>query len=87
VSRPNQHGSKLRTRVVNTGTTTRTAMGQYHPYGTSATPLVMPLQLVTIGVGDIVGVQDVQPIYAPDGEIIAATAPGSWGQLRAAGRP
>jgi hypothetical protein len=87
MSAPNRHGSKLRTRIVDTGTTTRTAMGQYHPYGTSATPLVMPVQLVTIGAGDVVGVQDVQPIYAPDGEIIAATAPGSWGQLRAAGRP
>jgi hypothetical protein len=68
------------------GTNMSQAMGTYHPYGTPATPMVMPLALVTITPHGVTQ-QDMAPIYAPDGETIAATAPGSWAQLRAAGRP
>lgn len=31
--------------------------------------------------------QDVTTMWGPNGEPIPATAPGSWGQLRQAGRP
>lgn len=78
--------SRLRKRIADTGTAHADAMAGYHPYGTGATPMVMPLALVTVNPGGVT-YQELQPIYAPDGEIIAATAPGSWGQLRAAGRP
>ena len=76
----------MRKRIASTGTNMTTAMGAYHPYGTGATPMVMPLSLVTVGMGGV-AVQDMQPLITEDGAIIAATAPGSWGQLRAAGRP
>jgi hypothetical protein len=78
--------SKFRNRIAATGTNMAAAQATYHPYGTGATPMVMPLALVTINAGGVTQ-QDMTPIYAPDGEIIAATAPGSWGQLRKAGRP
>lgn len=60
----------------------------YHPYGTGATPMVMPLTLVEI-YGEGMTCQDMRPLYAGDasGAPIPATAPGSWGQLYAAGRP
>ena len=78
--------SAMRNRIAATGTAMTAAMGQYHAYGTAATPMVMPLALVTVTAAGVTQ-QDTAPIYAPDGEIIAATAPGSWGQLRMAGRP
>jgi hypothetical protein len=78
--------SALKKRIAGTGTAMTSAMGTYHPYGTPSTPMVMPLALVTIGTGGV-AVQDMTPMYGADGEIIAATAPGSWGQLHAAGRP
>jgi hypothetical protein len=78
--------SVMKSRVAATGTSMATAMGTYHPYGSSATPMVMPLQLVTVSMGGVT-VQDMTPLFTEDGAIIPATAPGSWGQLRAAGRP
>jgi hypothetical protein len=78
--------SKFRNRIAATGSNMTSAMGTYHPYGTAATPMVMPLQLVTVSMGGVT-VQDMHPLYTEDGAIIPATAPGSWGQLRAAGRP
>jgi len=61
------------------------AMGDYHPWGTRETPMLMPLALVTQSDAGI-AVQDMTPIITADGAMIPATAPGSWGQLRAAGR-
>jgi hypothetical protein len=78
--------SRFRGRIAATGTNMSTAMGTYHPYGSSATPMVMPLNLVTISMGGAT-VADMTPLFTEDGAIIPATAPGSWGQLRAAGRP
>jgi len=62
--------------------------------GSAASPpavQVMPLQLVQVqrpAWQDYLtaGVSDIDPIYSADGAMIPATAPGSWGQLRAAGR-
>ena len=78
--------SRFRGRIAAAGSNTTSAMGTYHPYGTGATPMVMPLSLVTVGMGGVTQ-QDMTPLITEDGAIIAATAPGSWGQLRAAGRP
>lgn len=52
---------------------------------------VMPLQLVQVVRAPSVpyvsiGVSDLDPIYTADGAMIPSTSPGSWGQLRAAGR-
>ncbi len=78
--------SRFRNRIAATGSNMSAAMGTYHPHGTGATPMVMPLTLVTVTSGGVTQ-QDMTPLYTEDGAIIAATAPGSWGQLRAAGRP
>jgi hypothetical protein len=78
--------TRFSNRIAATGTNMTTAMGTYHPYGTSATPMVMPLSLVTVTAAGV-AVQDMTPLYTEDGAIIPATAPGSWGQLRKAGRP
>lgn len=61
-------------------------MGDYHPYGTGATPMVMPLALVQVHEEGMT-VQSLTPIYTADGAPVPATSPGSWGQLHAAGRP
>ena len=50
------------------------------------TPLERPLWRVQIFPG-IVAYDDMVPLVATDGAPIAATAPGTWGQLYAAGRP
>lgn len=58
----------------------------YHPYGTGATPMTMPLARVQIS-GEGMTYETLQPIYTTDGAALPATAAGSWGQLHAAGRP
>lgn len=82
---------RLQHRVADVGTVNARAMGQYHPAGTAATPMVMPLahvQIVpTTGGYATVAYQDMTPIWTTDGAAIPATAPGSWGQLIPAGRP
>jgi hypothetical protein len=86
---------KLRDRVANVGNVNNQAMGSFHPVGTEATPMVMPLALVNVTLpggsygGDYGAVtyQDATTMWSANGEPIAATVPGSWGQLRAAGRP
>lgn len=57
-----------------------------HPYGTPDTPMVMPMQLVQIGSTGI-AYQDLVPLIMPDGRMIPATAPHTWFNLYAAGRP
>jgi hypothetical protein len=86
---------QLRARVAEVGGNTASAMGTYHPVGTSATPMVMPLAVVRVtlpsgGYGgnyQAITYQDATTMWGPNGEPIPATTPGSWGQLRAAGRP
>jgi hypothetical protein len=86
---------QLRARVAEVGTNTAQAMGTYHPVGTEATPMVMPLAVVQItrpttsygGDYGAVTYQDATTMWGPNGEPIPATTPGSWGQVRAAGRP
>lgn len=82
---------KLAHRVANVGSNTSQAMAGYHPAGTSATPMQMPLQQVTIYPASdgysALAYEDMTPIWATDGAAIPATTGGGWGQLRAAGRP
>jgi hypothetical protein len=67
---------------------TSPGQAEYHPYGTGATPMTMPLDRVMITAEGMTS-ETLQPIYAGDasGAPIPATARGSWGQLYAAGRP
>jgi hypothetical protein len=62
--------------------------------GSAASPpavMQMPLQQVTVSPARssyvTVGAEDLVPIWTTDGAPVPASAPGRWGQLRAAGRP
>lgn len=57
-----------------------------HPYGTPETAMVMPMTLVQIG-SDGIAYQDMTPLIMPDGRMVPATAPHTWFNLYAAGRP
>lgn len=76
--------SVLRDRIIGQGS----SGPAYHPHGTPATPMTMPLARVIIN-GTDVGLDELHPIVAGDSQagIIPATAPGRWGQVVAAGRP
>jgi hypothetical protein len=75
--------SVLRSRIMAPG-----VMGDYHPYGTSATPMTMPLAAVEYD-GANLSYQDLAPLDTGDVNAapVAATAPGTWGQVAAAGSP
>lgn len=53
--------------------------------GTNLGPTETPLVRIQIYPG-LISYEDLQPLIAPDGAPIAATGPGTWGQLYAAGR-
>jgi hypothetical protein len=57
-------------------------------YGDSDTRFYQPNDAFGDPAGGVSGVryQDVTTMWGPNGEPIPATAPGSWGQLRRAGR-
>lgn len=59
-------------------------MGEYHPYGTGATPMVMPLALIRI-TGAGMTYDTLEPIWTGDQNSapIPATAAGAWHQLHA----
>jgi hypothetical protein len=57
-----------------------------HPWGTPQTPTIMPMTLVQIG-SDGIAYQDMQPLIMPNGAMVPATAPHTWFNLYAAGRP
>ena len=73
----------MRDRLMQPGQT-----AAYHPWGTGDTPMVMPLAVVTFH-QDGATYQDLCPLYTGDVNAapLPATAPGSWGQVHAAGRP
>lgn len=75
--------STLRDRIAQPG-----RMGDYHPVGTEATPMEMPLALVTYD-GENLRYDGLHPLDTGDVNAapVAATAPGSWGQVVAAGKP
>ena len=86
---------QLRHRIAKVGTNTSAAMGAYHPGIADmnpSTPVDMPVAVVLVSAardGQYVtlGSMDVDPLWATDGAMYPAVAPGTWGQLRAAGRP
>lgn len=58
----------------------------YHPAGTADTPMVMPMTRVQIGSTGL-AYDELTPLVMPDGRMVPATAPHTWFQLYAAGRP
>lgn len=79
--------SLLQQRLITPG---GTAPRDWHPYGTRATPMLIPLAAVTYQQGQ--GLYD--ELYPsppatgdPDAVPLAVTAPGTWGTVRASGRP
>jgi hypothetical protein len=85
----------LKHRVAKVGTVNQVAQQGYTPVtgGTASPPSVqvMPLSQIIVRPASsqyvTVGMEDLTPIWTPDGAGIPASAPGRWGQLRAAGRP
>jgi hypothetical protein len=74
--------SVLRSRIV----TPAEPMGDYHPYGTPGTPMVMPLDQVSYD-GQTATCEPLHPVWAADGAPYAHTRDGAWGQVVPAGRP
>ena len=67
-------------RVKAVGTNMSQALGTFHPAGTAATPHVTPAHQITYAPNPgypwgTITYQDVTPVWAPDGAIIAATVP------------
>jgi len=89
VTRPNRgpaRPGKLRRRIGGVGGNQAAAMAAYHPYGTADTPMTMPIHQV-IMTADGAQVQRLTPLVTANGAMIPASAPGTWGQVVAAGRP
>lgn len=59
-------------------------MAGSHPYGTSDTPMVMPMIRVVFdgGGGHL---EQMHPIITPNGAPVPATAPGTYGHVAIAG--
>jgi hypothetical protein len=85
--------SVLHSRIIThagTGAPARAAQGGYHPYGSQATPMVMPLATVTYeaGTGFYDELYPSQPATADPNHVPMATiANGQHGEVRPAGRP
>jgi hypothetical protein len=88
VTEPNKKPRRgtLRKRIASTGTMQQQAMGAYHPWGTADTPQTEVITRVLINASGA-QVERLTPLVAPNGAMIPASAPGTWGQVYAAGRP
>ena len=58
------------------------------PYGTAATPMVMPMAKVTYD-GDTLSYAELVPLWTGDvnSAPVAAETPGAWGRVVPSGRP
>lgn len=87
--------SRIRARVMSGQNATPGTAAGYKPTagGNASPPAVMVMPVARVSVGPVtspyvtVGMEDLAPIWTTDGAAIPSSAPGSWGQLRAAGRP
>jgi hypothetical protein len=83
---------RLARRIANTQNVQAQAMSGMHPAGTAATPMVMPMSQVTYAPVQgypwgAAAYQDLNPVYSPDGALIAAyDSTTSWGGVHPAGR-
>lgn len=80
--------SELHHRIAYQHRSNEQAMAAYHPAGTEATPMVMPTVKIEVRPGGV-AVQDMVPLNVGAGTFapVPATAPHTWFQLYAAGRP
>lgn len=76
--------SRLRRRIMAQPGMTRAAAAEHHPWGTADTPMMMPMVMVKFG-GDYAALEQMVPIWAPNGATIPATAPGRYDQVFVAG--
>ncbi len=81
---------RLRHRIHGHSGTQAAVQGSYHPAGTAATPMSMPVSVVIVSAAQgqyvTLGSMEYSPLFTTDGAVIPAVAPGRWGQLAAAGR-
>jgi hypothetical protein len=75
--------SRLRSRIAGQPAAARAAAGDYHPWGTADTPVVMPGNVTRYASG-MTGVEQV--IFAPDGRAIPMTGAAGHGAVARAGR-
>lgn len=75
--------SVLRDRIASQG---QTADAGYHPHGTGATPMVMPLAHVDYRADSAVYYEELQPLVSADGAIIPAHTGGPQADVIPAGR-
>lgn len=73
--------STMRNRLVGVGSVEPNLRVIGENYG----PVTTPLARIQIFPG-LIAYEDMQPIITADGAPVAATGPGTWGQLYAAGR-
>lgn len=78
--------SKLHARIRGIGGNQSQAMGDYHPWGTEATPQVMAVTAVRYYDGGAT-VERLTPLVTANGAVIPASPPGRWGHTAPAGRP
>jgi hypothetical protein len=71
--------SQLKQRIAAPTEPDLSVVGRYN------TPAEIPTFRIRISPGTL-AYEDMQPLIAADGAPIAATGPGTWGQLYAAGR-
>lgn len=79
--------SRLHQRILNQG---QVPDEGYHPHGTGATPMLMPLAAVRAhpaAAHSDVYFEELQPVIAADGAIIPARTGGSMADVIPAGRP
>lgn len=72
--------SRLHERIKSQAGAARAAAGEYHPYGTPDTPMLMPMTRVQFG-GAGALVENMTGLVTANGAVIPATAPGQFGQV------
>lgn len=79
--------SLLQQRLI---TTPGTGSQSFHPYGTGDTPMVVPLAEISFNRGHGF-YNELYPSPEATGDVnavpMAVVAPGTWGKVKAAGRP
>jgi hypothetical protein len=87
--------SRIKARVAGGENATPGTEAGYRPAGggQASPPAVMTMPLARVIVAPVswqyatLGAEELTPIWTADGAGVPASAPGTWGQLRAAGRP
>jgi hypothetical protein len=79
--------SMLHNRMAGQSRNMAAAMGTYHPAGTPDTPMVMPMDLITVHPHGVISYQPYTPVYMGSaGTPVPAIPEGVWGQVMPAGQ-